>query len=72
LWRHINHKRGGTALQRAVIWDMKLAENCVEIAESIKNKWLNFIAPKEYYTYAPGIGLVQRQDMKLVSYGYIK
>jgi hypothetical protein len=23
--RHINHKRGGTELQRAVIWDMKLA-----------------------------------------------
>jgi hypothetical protein len=28
--------------------------------------------PREYKTYAPGIGLVQDESMKLVSYGYIE
>ena len=46
--------------------------NCVTMVAYIKNKWLDLIAPSEYRAYAPGIGIVQEQDMKLVSYGYIK
>jgi hypothetical protein len=42
--------------------------NCLKTEESSK------IQPtaKEYKTYAPGIGLIQDESMKLVSYGYIE
>jgi hypothetical protein len=33
---------------------------------------LDLIAPREYRTYAPGIGLVQQHDLRLVRYGYRK
>jgi len=46
--------------------------NCVTMVAYMKNKWLDLIAPSEYRAYAAGIGLVQEQGMKLVSYGYIK
>jgi hypothetical protein len=46
--------------------------NCLKTRESSKIKWLGLITRKEYKTYAPGIGLVQDEDMKLISYGYIK
>jgi len=46
--------------------------NCVTMVAFMKNKWLDLIAPGKYRTYAPGIGVVQVQGMKLVSYGYIK
>jgi hypothetical protein len=44
--------------------------NCLRTRESSKIKVLLFITPREYKTYAPGIGLVQDGDMTLVSYGY--
>ena len=47
-------------------------KNCLKTEESSKIKWLGLITPKEYKIYAPGIGLVQDQDMKLISYGYVK
>src|SRR2546427_7583482 len=49
-------------------------QECVTMVEieASKNKWLDLLAPKEYQVYAPGIGLVQEQAMKLVRYGYIK
>ena len=40
------------------------------MAASATHKWLDLFAPKEYQAYAPGIGLVQKKDMYLVSYGY--
>jgi hypothetical protein len=46
--------------------------NCVTMVAYMKNKWLDVIASGKYRTYAPGIGVVQVQGMKLVSYGYIK
>ena len=46
--------------------------SCVTMVAYIKNKWLDLIAPSKYRAYAPGIGIVQEQDMKLVRYGYIK
>ena len=42
-------------------------KNCLKTEESSKIE-----TPKEYKIYAPGIGLVQDQDMKLISYGYVK
>src|SRR5262245_60876763 len=45
---------------------------CVTLVAYTKHRWLDLIAPNEYRTYAPGIGLVQQQDMKLVRYGYIQ
>jgi hypothetical protein len=47
-------------------------KNCLKTEESSKIKWLGLITPKEYKIYAPGIGLVQDQGMKLISYGYVK
>jgi hypothetical protein len=44
--------------------------DCVIMAASSTHKWLDLFAPKEYQAYAPGIGLVQKKDMYLVSYGY--
>jgi hypothetical protein len=44
--------------------------NCVILAVSSTSKWLDLFAPKEYHAYAPGIGLVQKHDMYLMSYGY--
>jgi hypothetical protein len=41
--------------------------NCLKTEESSKIE-----TPKEYKIYAPGIGLVQDKDMKLISYGYVK
>ena len=42
-------------------------KNCLKTEESSKIE-----TPKEYKIYAPGIGLVQDKDMKLISYGYVK
>jgi hypothetical protein len=47
-------------------------KNCLKTEESSTIKWLGLITPKEYKIYAPGIGLVQDQGMKLISYGYVK
>jgi hypothetical protein len=44
--------------------------DCVILAVASTRKWWDLFAPKEYHVYAPGIGLVQKQDMRLVSYGY--
>ena len=44
--------------------------DCVILAVSSTRKWLGLFARKEYHVYAPGIGMVQKQDMRLVSYGY--
>ena len=46
-------------------------ENCLKTEESSKIKTMLLFSPKEYKTYAPGIGLIQDGKMKLVSYGYI-
>ncbi len=46
--------------------------HCVSMVAYTKNRWLDLIAPSEYRAYAPGIGVIQEQDMKLVSYGYSK
>ncbi len=43
-------------------------KNCLVTEESSKIK----PTPKEYKTYAPGIGLVQDESMKLTSYRYIQ
>lgn len=45
-------------------------KSCLKAKESSKLKKLLFFTPKEYKTYAPGIGLIQDGKMKLVSYGY--
>jgi hypothetical protein len=45
-------------------------KDCVILAVSSTHKWLDLFAPKHYDVYAPGIGLVQRHDLRLVSYGY--
>ncbi len=42
--------------------------NCLKVRESSKNESAVF----EYKTYAPGIGLLQKQDMKLIRHGYLK
>jgi hypothetical protein len=42
--------------------------NCLKIRESSKIER----DAKEYKTYAPGIGLVQKDEMKLIRYGYLK
>ena len=42
-------------------------KNCLKTEESSKIE-----TQKEYKIYAPGIGLVQDKDMKLISYGYVK
>jgi hypothetical protein len=47
-------------------------QNCLRTKESSKIKKFFFFSPKEYKTYAPGIGLIQDEKLKLVSYGYIK
>ena len=70
----------GVAMERAEI--LSIADrvptpagawnNCVTMVAYTKNKWLDLTSPSEYRAYAPGIGIVQEQDMKLVSYGYIK
>jgi hypothetical protein len=46
--------------------------NCLRTEESSKIKKLLFFTPKEYKTYAPGIGLIQDESMKLISYGYVE
>lgn len=43
-------------------------DNCLKIRESSKDK----PAPAEYKTYAPGIGLIQKEDAKLIRHGYLK
>ena len=44
-----------------------------ELKHCVKTKESSPIDPvEEYKIYAPGIGLVQDQDMKLIRYGYIK
>jgi hypothetical protein len=47
-------------------------QNCLRTKESSKVKKFFFFSPKEYKTYAPGIGLIQDEKLKLVSYEYIK
>lgn len=42
-------------------------KNCLKILDSSTIKEM-----KEYKTFAPGIGLVEFEGMKLISYGYIK
>jgi hypothetical protein len=42
-------------------------KNCLKTTDSSTIK-----AMKEYQTFAPGIGLVEFEGMKLTSYGYIK
>jgi hypothetical protein len=46
-------------------------KNCLKTRESSKIKILLFFTPKEYKTYAPGIGLIQDQSLKLISHGYL-
>jgi hypothetical protein len=46
--------------------------NCLRTKESTKLKTLLFFSPTEYKTYAPGIGLIQDQDMKLVRHGFLE
>jgi hypothetical protein len=46
-------------------------QNCLRTEESSKIKTFFVFSPKEYKTYAPGIGLIQDEKLKLVSYGYI-
>ena len=43
--------------------------DCVIMAASSTHKWLDLFAPKEYQAYAPGIGLVQKKDIKLAPCG---
>jgi hypothetical protein len=45
---------------------------CVAMIAYTKHRWLDVIAPGVYRAYAPGIGVVQEHDMKLVRYGYIQ
>ena len=42
-------------------------KNCLKTLDSSTIKPM-----KEYKTFAPGIGLVEFEGMKLISYGYIK
>lgn len=42
--------------------------NCLKIRESSNTE----SAANEYKTYAPGIGLVQKKDVKLIRHGYLK
>ncbi len=70
----------GVAMERAEI--VRLADRvhtpagawnqCVALIVYTKQKWLDFLAPGVYRAYAPGIGVVQEHDMKLVRYGYIQ
>jgi hypothetical protein len=46
-------------------------KDCLRTKESSKIKKLLILSPKEYKTYAPGIGLIQDEKLKLTSYGYI-
>ena len=43
-------------------------KNCLKIRETSKTEG----AAEEYKTFAPGIGLVHKEDMKLISHGYEK
>jgi hypothetical protein len=45
--------------------------DCLRTQESSKIKKLLILSPKEHKTYAPGIGLVQDEKLKLVRYGYV-
>lgn len=42
--------------------------NCLKVRESSKIE----STANEYKTYAPGIGLVQKKDVKLIRHGYLK
>ena len=64
----------GIALDRAEV--MTVSENCQTPAGSFTNCLIaressGLEAAIEYKTYAPGIGLVQDQALRLVSYGYL-
>jgi hypothetical protein len=43
---------------------------CLRVRESSSIKWLGLFSPTEQKVYAPGIGLVQDEDLKLVRYGH--
>lgn len=64
----------GVALDRAEV--ITVSENCQTQAGSFTNCLIaressGLEAAIEYKTYAPGIGLVQDQALRLVSYGYL-
>ena len=43
---------------------------CVTLVAYTTPRWLDLLAPSEYRAYAPGIGVIQANNMKLVRYGY--
>ena len=69
----------GKAMDRAEVMNISITyktpagefKNCLQTKESSKIKKLILFSPKEYKTYAPGIGLIQDEKLKLVSFGYI-
>jgi hypothetical protein len=76
--KYYRERAPGSALERAHVRRVGAVvhtpagtwHDCVILAVASTSKWLDLVAPKDYHAYAPGIGLVQKRDMSLVSYGY--